>query len=693
MSIARKKNTPSILPRLAPYLILLLAGIIAFFPVSFMLFSIKNDAVALDYPVKYFISQCLHNNVPPFWFNTWGMGFPIESIITWSIFSPLQFLWGGLFHYNLYTLHAEFIFYIALSGCSMFYFLKKHISPSKTLNLLLAMSYMLSGFTIGSSQWLIYISAQALLPLVLTCSFNLLKTPSIKTSLLFVAAFYTMLTSVYLAFTIILFYLLLTLTIYYIFKKQLNNKQFIYSTNIIKYLILTGLILVIICTPAIFYTFQVLQNIERGKPVSVNTVFFNSNYIPLKGFITLILPFTAPKIQAANTEGTMLDLYIGLLPLLLFPLCFFKNLKEKNWSSHIFLFTAVLFLVLSMGHLTPLRQFTNILPGFSYFRNPGLFRLFFILFILIYISATFPNFNAYYKLFRKPFSIVTNITVLTFLVTFILIAFFYYQPLNFSFQYFTLNSLKNFVGKTTYSNLLFISACIQFVILIIVFSFYSLRSFRFLPFIFGLDVIFNCLICTPFFTVSSYSVKQTNDEILKSTIGFPVQKMSPANIATSFHIDKAAWYNINVYQKEVSSLGSYFGPLMLENVPWSSFSKENTNALLVFSESPKTNVSITEQKPNYVSAFIETTNSSDSIVFQQNFYNGWKAYFNNQQVNINSANGLMKVQTWGNGRIEFKYDRSILFVITIIINVIIIGIALFYFLVYIIDQFKIFPPS
>jgi len=685
MGFQKKEIIALKLSRLLPYFILFLAAIIAFLPLSSMQFAIKNDAIALDYPVKYFISQCLHNNVQPFWFNTWAMGFPIESIITWSLFSPLQFFFGGLFHYNLYTFHAEFIFYIAFSGCNMYYFLEKHISKNPSLNLLLAACYMLSGFTVGSSQWLIYMSAQALIPLVLSCCFSLLKTPSTKNSLLFVAVFYTMLTSVYLPFTIIVFYLLLCLTGYFLFRKYTTDKAFISRSGIIRYLILTVSILIIICIPAVFYTFQVLQNIKRGEPVT-DIHFFNSNFIPIKGFLSFLVPLSAPKMQVVNTEGTMSDLYMGLLPLLLIPLSFITNQKLKSWSNYIFLFAAIFFLILSTGHITPVRQLVNILPGFSYFRNPGLFRLFFILFILIYLSATYSKSWLSYQLFKKHLPMAVSLTSVLISAVLVFLILRNYQPLNFSFEYFSLHSLKEFIYKFTYQNLIFISACIQLTLILACFCFYKLGYHKLLFFILLLDPILNCLLCTPFFTVSSFSVKQTNDDLLKTVDGFPIQRISPVNVPTSIRVNEAVWYNSNVYQKKVSSLNSYFGPLTLKRFQPDSLTNHN---LILFSQKSGTTITITNQKPNYISASINVKDSMDYIFFQQNLYPGWKAYFNKNPINIQAdKRGIMKIQLSQSGIIEFKYKRKYLFIITILINCLIIGTILFFGIAY-----KTKPPK
>src|SRR5262249_8104926 len=117
-----------------------------------MLRALKNDIVALEYPINYFISQSVRNGEWPYWFNTWGMGFPLHSNLTWGIFSTPQLLFSSLFDYNIYVLHIEFMFFVLVAGWGMFHLLYKYWIKDQKLAQLLAIAYMLSGFIVGSTQ-------------------------------------------------------------------------------------------------------------------------------------------------------------------------------------------------------------------------------------------------------------------------------------------------------------------------------------------------------------------------------------------------------------------------------------------------------------------------------------------------------------------------------------------------------------
>src|SRR6185295_11407845 len=121
----------------------------AFAPVSFMLQALKNDIVSLEYPINYFISQSIHNGEMPYWFNTWGLGFPLQSNLTWGLFSSPQMFFCAAFDYNIYTLHIEFIFFILLAGWGMYYLLQRWFLNDRRIALMLSICYMLSGFMVG----------------------------------------------------------------------------------------------------------------------------------------------------------------------------------------------------------------------------------------------------------------------------------------------------------------------------------------------------------------------------------------------------------------------------------------------------------------------------------------------------------------------------------------------------------------
>ena len=119
-------------PALA-YLSIAALAIVAWLPISAMIFSVKNDVLSFEYPIQFFISENLRKGNFPLWMDSWALGFPLQSVLTWGVYSTPRFLIGLIFGSSLYALHIEFILYSIASGCIMYKLLKTHFTGNKEL--------------------------------------------------------------------------------------------------------------------------------------------------------------------------------------------------------------------------------------------------------------------------------------------------------------------------------------------------------------------------------------------------------------------------------------------------------------------------------------------------------------------------------------------------------------------------------
>ncbi|MBL0130279.1 MAG: hypothetical protein IPP43_03435 [Chitinophagaceae bacterium] len=530
---------------LQPYFFISVAGLLAFAPVSFMLRALKNDIIALEYPINYFISQSVRQGEIPYWFNTWGMGFPLQSNLTWGIFSTPQMLFSSLFDYNIYVLHIEFMFFILLAGWGMFHLLQKYLVKDQKIAQLLAICYMLSGFMTGSTQWLLYITAAAFIPLVISSLLQLLHSPTSRHAFQF-AVFYTLMsTSVYAAFNIITTYsLAIFLIIYFIQKK--NDAQ----TNwfVCRKLLLAGTFTLLLCSPCLYYSTGYVKYGPGSCHCTDNTNFL----IPI---ICIQLPSVICfylsrlfRINSPNTEGTMLNTYMGLFVLLLLPAAIYKTVKEKNKPAVWILAAGLLFLFISFGHFTPLRNALNSIPGFSYFRNPAIFRLYFILSMIYFIalsfrSVTFENMFTLKTNYAGKIVSLTTLSLLGICGIVLLVNFKHIHDI-------PTDSFAGFVKNINFSQTLFINAFLQLIILTTWLILVKTRKIKLAGLVLTADLIINTLLCTPFFSVSSYSLRQVN-HILKSSAGFPIQNTRISQVATTYTDGKMnKWNNVNVFNKQ-----------------------------------------------------------------------------------------------------------------------------------------------
>lgn len=652
---------------LRPYLFISLCGILAFAPVSFMLLSLKNDIIALEYPVNYYMSQCLRNGEIPVWFNTWGMGFPLQSTLTWGIYSTPQFIFSSTFDYNIYILHLEFLFFILLSGWSMYYLLKQFLVQDKRVSQLLSVCYMLSGFMVGSSQWLLYITAAAFLPLLVASLLKLLRSPSIRNAFQLAVCYTIMFTSVYAAFNIITTYSIIVLSAIWFWQHRKDKKSILQRLS---YLFISGLLITALCFPCLYFTLELLNHLDRGASIASDQAFFNSNYLHPEALSSMFFPFSSVRMGFANTEGTMLHTYAGLFLILQLPATIKAGLKRNSRMTLLLGSAAILFLLISFGSMTPVRQAMNVLPGFSYFRNPAIFRLYFIFLLILLTGYALQNQKLEEilagKYFRFMLWALLSISIVVLLVNMTSLR---------SFDSFSLTSL---IKNINFSKTLVISTIIQALIIIVLIVSIKKKRWAVANLIFTGDLIINTLICTPFFTVSSYTLPEISG-ILQSKKGFPVQQRSPYNVSSSFEDAKGTiWHNTNVFSKEVAVAESYPGPLVLKN-PYAGDGpgdNEGKNSGIVYfhtKDSGSYTLDVIEQKPAHVRAIVQSQNGG-SVTLLQNYYPGWRVFINDKAATIikNQKPGITVVVPAGKNIIDFRYKRPVAWITALLLHAIII---------------------
>ncbi|MGQ0739286.1 MAG: hypothetical protein ACT4OJ_09525 [Bacteroidota bacterium] len=642
-------------------------GILAFAPVSFMLRALKNDIVALEYPINHFISQCIRNGEIPYWFNTWGMGFPLQGNLTWGIYSTPQLFFSSAFDYNIYTLHIEFLFFILLSGWSMYYLLKQFLVKDDKIAQLLAICYMLSGFMVGSTQWLLYVTAAAFVPLVIASLLKLLRVPSFKNSVRVAVCYTLMFTSVYAAFNIISTYSIAVFLAIWLWKHRKEKEMLLLR---FRHLILTTFITGVLCFPCLYFTIELLNHLGRGNAIATDTSFFNSNYLHPRALSSMLFPFSSVRMGFANTEGTMLNTYAGLFLLALLPLSVWLGIKEKSRSALLMTGAAVLFLVISFGGFTPVRQAINLLPGFSYFRNPAIFRFYFILSLILFTAIVLQNRKLSdiisEKLFRYTLWLIAAVSLCVLLMNIK------------SLSGFSGLSLTGLIKNISLSQTLLVSSAIQLAVVIILITLIRSEKWSVAKLVFAGDLVINTLVCTPFFSVSSYSLPEVNN-ILKSEKGFPVQKRNPGDVPVTYTDQKGnTWHNINVFSKEVAVAESYPGPLVLKSTSDQKITSGRPLMFYTGSDSSGHLVKITLQRPNHIRAEVRTQ-AAGHITLLQNYYPGWKAYINGRETEIAEKGipGITINIPAGESVVDFRYRRTAVWLSALLVHLVVILFGLF----------------
>ncbi len=363
------------------YLLLLIICLLAYWPLTFGVFSVKNDAIHYFLPYRFSISEALRNGEFPFWSPYLYMGNPILGDMQSNAWNPIVWFFSAIGRYDITLFHFENLLYIFLGGVGM-YKLTYHLVEHPHTALLIAVSYLLSGFMLGG-QLINWLSAAAFIPFVIHYYLLTLHKSSIGYAVKTGIALFFLFTSSYPSFTILTLYLLFILfivaTINKIRKKQSTEFSF-------KKFLLPNLLIVVIFVglslPALVSFIDLLPYYQRGSGASYAAAVSNS--FETKHLSTLLFPSTIKANDIiSSTDVTCRNIYFGLFPLMIL----FAIPTKFNHRNILLISLAIFSLLFSFGEATPVRKICySIIPLMDTFRHPSQMRLFFILSMLLLAS-------------------------------------------------------------------------------------------------------------------------------------------------------------------------------------------------------------------------------------------------------------------------------------------------------------------
>ncbi len=638
------------------------AALLAYLPVSSMLYTLKNDVLAIEYPVQHFISEALRNGESPAWFDTWCMGFPLHSVLTWGIYSTPAVISGVMLPSDITTFHIQFLAYVIAAGWAMYRLLIRHLLPDRNLSFLLACSYMLSGFTVASSQWLLYITGMAFIPFLLHCMISLFKTPGWRNAFFTALAYLLLLTNTHIYLTVFTtLFLLIAVLLYLIHKCMDPHTNWKEKTRLLRYTGLAGLFALLFSAAPLYFTIETVSFLERSSPLQDDSAFFRSNYFHPEGLKTLLLPLSVIRSHHFNTESSILNIYTGLLPLMLFIPALLSNFRHRNRLSWLLLGTAIFFLLASFGHLTPVREWLNLFPGLSHFRHPGVLRIFFILFFLLFTGYSLRTYSLEKLLLPgTPERKIILISLILFGLVFLAILLLHLGDS----RLISMDTLAESFRLAGENKLLWWNSLIQ-LLFVTALIFAVLKKQRLFPALITAELVINFLICTPYFAVSSRSVKAVND-LLNYQRGFPVQEASPSDVPAELRTgNQTTWRNTNVFRKEISNRVSMPGPLILKDVDRFLSSKgilELKGKRIAFLKNHsgfRDTLVIMQQKPGRVTLKLRLETPNE-IILQQASFPGWNAYHNQKKIPLvkNEFPFVSAVVPAGEGELVFRYEKN-----------------------------------
>ncbi len=501
------------------YLLLLLVCLLAYWPLTFGIFSVKNDAIHYFLPYRYSISEAIRNGEWPFWSPYIYMGYPVSGDMQSGAWNPVVWLFSLFGRYDLTLFHYENLLYIFLAGAGM-YKLTHRLTEDNTSSLLIAVSYMLSGFML-SGQLINWLASAAFIPFVIHYYTLLLKSGSYATAIKTAGSLFLLFTAGYPSFLIVTAYILAGLFVLKIIEqlRQEGDQQTSWKSLLFSHLLLL-IVWAAVSLPAILSYLDLLSYYQRGNGISYTDSVINSyDRIHFQSFI-FPSAISAADIRS-GTDVSLRNVYMGILPL--FLLFRFPPLFSRR---NILLISLGLFaLLFSLGDVTPVRKFCfDQLPLMNTFRHPAQLRLFLILSLLLLaapglkqliLKANAGNNPGFLK---KEFLIYAGLILS---VTAITVAQYGFPDFNYFFSGIRTGSFKALLDRIRLNDAIVFNGLVQFLFLAGFFLWLKKRNTGFFSFLWICNGIVLAQFVLPVSFVSSHSPKAINAFIRQQPSGYP----------------------------------------------------------------------------------------------------------------------------------------------------------------------------
>lgn len=687
--------------RIYPYLILLLLAFLGFWQVSFLKYPLKWDLMDQAFPWKYFIGEALQNHVLPLWNPYQHCGYPIHADPQSSALYPVVWIFGYIFGYSIYTLSIDFTLHIFIAGAGMFV-LGETLGLRRNVALIMGVGYMFSGFFVGNAQHFMWIISAAWLPWVIGSYIALSIKQTLRKAVLFSLFMFMLITGGYPAFTMVLFYFLIILSVFYaitIYDK--SGKTGLLS--FVKYNIVALMLTIVTSAVMLVSVFFLMPYLSRAEGLSLQDALFGP--FSVKSLISFIIPFGAVNhdLSSYGTDMSMANGYFGIILFVFFIAAF---LIRKTPIIKLFLYWGLFMLAAALGDVLPVRSFLyHYLPFFNIFRFPALLRIFVIISFIVVSGFALNHFVTFRN--RR----IINVSILALFLIIVAVTGF-----NIAGQYIDLGGflmkggIFSFSETSVLARQIFFQAIVQLIFLGLLLT--GINKFgnskRFsgsILILVALDMIFALQLNAPY-TIYNEKVtqKQINEKMRLLPKGFPIPEMSPLREnrdrrSLSF---KPLWRNLNIFHKQIAWDG--YNPMelrdfeiledslpgllkaVIENppaffaetvLPFDSLQYEDENE--TFCEGTIYMKAKDYKSINYIvqgagdndarftsfspveAEFEVETDRNKVFVYLQNYYYGWKAFVDGKEMPVLRADGtFLTVEVpQGSHIVRFEYKPAL----------------------------------
>ena len=376
------------------YLFIIVLALLAYWPVSFMLFSVKNDAINYFLAMRYNTSEAIQSGHFPLWSPYINLGYPLHGDMQSGTWNPVVLVMSLVRKYDIYWLQLETIITVIIAGLS-FYKLLSHFQLNRVVLLAGSTAYMLNGYITDAGQFLNWLYAAAYLPLVVLYAIRSFEKFSARDAFLLGVSFSLMLLSAYPADFILLGYLLLAYFLLTVFRFKKEAGIIKSVSRCLKPALIAAVSFTLICLPAILSYLPFLASIRRGNGVELDVALSNS--MSPVNFISVLTPWPTLRLNWEQfTDPLIRNSYMGLIPLV-FLIVFFSKKSKKSFVQYFFTGTLIFFILFSLGKAGGIRVLSYYtLPLMDSFRHPANAKLFFL------FAAQLLSFLALDKFLKDP---------------------------------------------------------------------------------------------------------------------------------------------------------------------------------------------------------------------------------------------------------------------------------------------------
>ncbi len=390
----------------------------------------------------------------------------------------------------------------------------------------------------------------------------------------------------------------------------------------------------------------------------------------LCSLISFLFPFTTTAHSGLfNNDVAMRNIYFSLLGLISL---FFAVISKKRLV-YIFLITGFLMLVISFGG-TFKTSLYNYLPGLSFVRTNGEFRVFAILLFCLVSGFGLENIiqnDSSFYLFKN---IIKVFGIACFAVVIALIIIYKNELSNFFLSIgkdgLNVIALKTFFENENLLTAFLLSICISILICIPFFIRNESLKNK-LATIIVIDLVINAIIYLPVTGVGTTSLKSIQTIYNNNPAGIPIPPLIPVDkidtldAKTTGLAGSISYYNKKIGTEKITDYPSFFSSTD------SFFKSPEKNDVFskpyLFLKSGNKNFTVNKFSPQQVTVTVNSA-ADDSLIFLQNHYTFWRAYNNGQEIPVKTVySTFMQVPlNKGTNKIEFKYcdDKLIYMFIT-----------------------------